>query len=425
MSRKPKFTGADDVTTTSQTVAAGQLRAFVDRILRLREEQDTIGDDVKEVYAELKGVGFDRTAVGALVTELRRKAKDGEQAMQERDAILDLYRTAYEAAAPKPSHTHAYARTRGEGKKPDLKVVGKPADGGADITMKHTNIATELPPHDAETGEILDDKPETIQSQTQADDAVPSGDQSTATNLRDGASGRLSVATSSQPQGMEDAGGDSVERHASNSPETATQAPMVVYGDSAAGRRSSQASLSKSHPAGISEGMLDGADPKPAAPISVEIQERLSTNDEASPEAGPQAEASLVGIDTGMLADREGRNEGEAASVDLPTNSEIKPDPSLSEAHDGEPKPSPAPSSAKSEVAHSLVGQVGEEPGSHIGSNAGQAVTISDADVPAFLKAGVTQAITRLRPHCLNPSECAGYGRVHCHKCTTAMEAKS
>lgn len=332
MSRKPKITGADDVTITSQTVAAGQLRAFVDRILRLREEQDTIGDDVKEVYAELKGVGFDRTAVGALVTELRRKAKDGEQAMQERNAILDLYRTAYDAAAAKPSHTHAYARTRSEGKKPDLKVVGKPADGGADITMKHTNIATELPPHDAETGEILDDKPETIPSQTQADDAVPSGDQSTAT---------------------------------------------------------------------ISE-----------------IQERPSTNDEASPEAGPQAEASLVGTDTGMLADREGRNEGEAASVDLPTNSEIKPDPSLSEAHDGEPKPSPAPSSAKSEVAHSLVGQVGEEPGCHVGSNAGQAVTISDADVPAFLKTGVTQAITRLRPHCLNPSECAGYGRIHCHGCT-------
>jgi ParB-like chromosome segregation protein Spo0J len=42
-------------------------------------------------------------------------------------------------------------------------------------------------------------------------------------------------------------------------------------------------------------------------------------NDEPSPEAGPQAEASPAGIGAGTLADREGRHEGEAASVDLPT----------------------------------------------------------------------------------------------------------
>ncbi|RWC77743.1 MAG: DUF2312 domain-containing protein [Mesorhizobium sp.] len=98
-----------NITETSQTVAAGQLRAFVDRILRLKEEQDTIGDDIKEVYAELKGVGFDRTAVGALVTELRKKSKDGA-AFEERNSILDLYRSAYEEAT-KPQ-AHARARTR-------------------------------------------------------------------------------------------------------------------------------------------------------------------------------------------------------------------------------------------------------------------------------------------------------------------------
>jgi hypothetical protein len=47
---------------------------------------------------------------------------------------------------------------------------------------------------------------------------------------------------------------------------------------------------------------------------------RASINDDPSPEAGPQAEASLAGTGTGMPADREGRHEGEAASVDLPTN---------------------------------------------------------------------------------------------------------
>lgn len=49
---------ADDITDTSQTVAAGQLRAFIERIERLEEEKKTIADDIKEVFAEAKGTGF-------------------------------------------------------------------------------------------------------------------------------------------------------------------------------------------------------------------------------------------------------------------------------------------------------------------------------------------------------------------------------
>ncbi|MFC3326135.1 GapR family DNA-binding domain-containing protein [Mesorhizobium cantuariense] len=49
---------ADDITDTSQTVAAGQLRAFIERIERLEEEKKTISDDIKEVFAEAKGTGF-------------------------------------------------------------------------------------------------------------------------------------------------------------------------------------------------------------------------------------------------------------------------------------------------------------------------------------------------------------------------------
>ena len=54
--------------------------------------------------------------------------------------------------------------------------------------------------------------------------------------------------------------------------------------------------------------------------VSSNTPERPSINDESSPEAGPQAEASLAGTGTGTLAGREGRREGEAASADLPTN---------------------------------------------------------------------------------------------------------
>ncbi|QPC95107.1 DUF2312 domain-containing protein [Mesorhizobium sp. INR15] len=80
----------DDITDTSQTVAAGQLRAIIERIERLEEEKKTISDDIKEVYAELKGAGFDSKAVRTIVRE--RKKDQAER--QEEATILDLYRAA-------------------------------------------------------------------------------------------------------------------------------------------------------------------------------------------------------------------------------------------------------------------------------------------------------------------------------------------
>jgi uncharacterized protein (UPF0335 family) len=82
---------ADDITTeTSQTVAAGQLRAFIERIERLEEEKKTIGDDIKEVYAEMKGTGFDIKAVRTII----RLRKKDQAERQEEEAILDLYKAA-------------------------------------------------------------------------------------------------------------------------------------------------------------------------------------------------------------------------------------------------------------------------------------------------------------------------------------------
>ena len=50
---------AEDITADSaQTVAAGQLRSFIERVERLEEEKQTIQDDIKEVFAEAKGTGF-------------------------------------------------------------------------------------------------------------------------------------------------------------------------------------------------------------------------------------------------------------------------------------------------------------------------------------------------------------------------------
>lgn len=75
---------------TGVTVAAGQLRAFIERIERLLEEKQAIADDIKDVYAEMKGTGFDTTAV----RERIRLRKQDQAQRQEREAILDLYKSA-------------------------------------------------------------------------------------------------------------------------------------------------------------------------------------------------------------------------------------------------------------------------------------------------------------------------------------------
>ena len=81
---------ADDITETSQTVAAGQLRALIERIERLEEEKKTIADDIKEVFAEAKGTGFDTKAMRSII----RLRKKDQAERQEEDAILDLYMAA-------------------------------------------------------------------------------------------------------------------------------------------------------------------------------------------------------------------------------------------------------------------------------------------------------------------------------------------
>jgi uncharacterized protein (UPF0335 family) len=71
----------------SVSFAADQLRAIVERIERLEEEKAALSEDIKEVYAEAKGNGFD-TKILRTVVRLR-KQDSSERAEQE--ALLDLY----------------------------------------------------------------------------------------------------------------------------------------------------------------------------------------------------------------------------------------------------------------------------------------------------------------------------------------------
>ena len=76
-------TGAAD----AHGVARDQLRAFVERIERLEEEKKTVADDIKDVYGEAKGMGFD-TKILKKVIALRKK--DDQERMEE-ELILDTY----------------------------------------------------------------------------------------------------------------------------------------------------------------------------------------------------------------------------------------------------------------------------------------------------------------------------------------------
>jgi uncharacterized protein (UPF0335 family) len=80
------------------SVAQDQLRAFVERIERMEEEKTAIAADIREIYAEAKGNGFD-TKVLRQVVKIRKQ--DHSERM-EQEAILDLYLTALGMQAAPP-----------------------------------------------------------------------------------------------------------------------------------------------------------------------------------------------------------------------------------------------------------------------------------------------------------------------------------
>ena len=75
---------------SAEGVAADELRQFIERVERLSEEKDAISGDIREVFAELKGRGFDVKAVRSIL----RARKQDHSERQEQQAILQLYADA-------------------------------------------------------------------------------------------------------------------------------------------------------------------------------------------------------------------------------------------------------------------------------------------------------------------------------------------
>ena len=80
----------DSVIDTTTSVAAEELRQFIERFERLEAEKKDIADAQKEVMAEAKGRGYDTKVLRKIIAIRKRDAND----LAEEEAVMDLYMSA-------------------------------------------------------------------------------------------------------------------------------------------------------------------------------------------------------------------------------------------------------------------------------------------------------------------------------------------
>lgn len=98
-----------DAGHNSGGIAGDRLRSFIDRIERLEEEKRGIAADIKEVFAEAKGSGFD-TKIMRLIIKERRMDKDD---FDEQETLLEIYKRALGMLADTPLGEAAMTRAPG------------------------------------------------------------------------------------------------------------------------------------------------------------------------------------------------------------------------------------------------------------------------------------------------------------------------
>ena len=76
-------------------IAGEQLKSLIERIERLEDEKRALGEDIKEVYAEAKGTGFEPKIMRQLI-KIRKMDKDEHD---EQESLLDLYKRAHRNVA--------------------------------------------------------------------------------------------------------------------------------------------------------------------------------------------------------------------------------------------------------------------------------------------------------------------------------------
>jgi uncharacterized protein (UPF0335 family) len=71
-------------------VAGQELKQFIGRVERLEEDKKAISGDIRDVYAEMKGRGFDVRAVREIIKIRKREFSQ----RKEMEAVIELYMSA-------------------------------------------------------------------------------------------------------------------------------------------------------------------------------------------------------------------------------------------------------------------------------------------------------------------------------------------
>ncbi|HEY0837876.1 MAG TPA: DUF2312 domain-containing protein [Azospirillum sp.] len=79
-----------DTTNDVQGIAAAQLRSIIERVERLEEEKKGLADDIRDIFAEAKGQGFDIK----IIRQIIKLRKMDQSDRQEQETLLDLYKAA-------------------------------------------------------------------------------------------------------------------------------------------------------------------------------------------------------------------------------------------------------------------------------------------------------------------------------------------
>ena len=84
-------------------IAGERLKSFIERVERLEEEKRALAEDIKEVYAEAKGVGFDIKIMRQII-KIRKMDQDE---LDEQETLLDVYKRALGMIPDLPSEAAA------------------------------------------------------------------------------------------------------------------------------------------------------------------------------------------------------------------------------------------------------------------------------------------------------------------------------
>ena len=86
----PDGSAVSKKTKAAGPVSAERLKSFVERIEKLEEERHAIGGDIRDVYSEAKGVGYDVKTMRKIVSLRKMDAADRD----EQETLLDTYKHA-------------------------------------------------------------------------------------------------------------------------------------------------------------------------------------------------------------------------------------------------------------------------------------------------------------------------------------------